>query len=388
MGFLFFKKKKKNQEAINPEEQVEQQSDENVKPQNENNAPVEEEEEELSPKQKEKKDRLKSLESKISKILQSNNIEIVDENAGDEYETDEEKSISEKQKQQDYEALKGTFGKDANKKQELTLTLDDFDYTYIGKYVEDYDLIHMKNIKRIKLQNKYKKLIIKITAAALAVIMLTVGGVLAYKLTREKPVYLASVRLSQSSQSYFVDENFNYTGLYLIETYSDGRESWIKLTRNHFQSSEGNYSIEDNKFTKVSDDVRLYFKHPMGFYNIEMKIKVERKRENGLTCKYTNGLFDLKQGDVITDDYLIPILEHSNYNGQKLDFSNENLKIKVDGTELQRTSTNDGFRLTSDLSKTSEIVVSYKNGTYELKLVYGEYSVSTIKPTNPMPKIL
>ena len=59
----------------------------------------------------------------------------------------------------------------------------------MGKYVEDYDLIHMKNIKRIKLTNKHKKLIQRIVVGAVAVLVLIVGGIVAYKMTRAEPVY-------------------------------------------------------------------------------------------------------------------------------------------------------------------------------------------------------
>lgn len=377
MGFLFFKKKKKQEKTQNIEENVEQVNDEeSVKPQEV--APhVEEEEEDLSPKQKEKKDRLKSLEGKISKILQSSNIEIVDENAGDEYELDEEKAVSEKQKQQDYEALKGIFGKDGKKKQELTLTIDDFDYTYMGKYVEEYDLVHMKNIKRIKLQNKYKKLIKKISFASVAVIVLITGGVLGYKLTRAKPVYLAEVSLSQTYQEYFVDEHFDYTGIYIYAKYSDGRVDKIKLSKQYFQSAQGNYSVEDNKFTKVSttSTVKLFFQYN-GFYDLKIEVKVDKKNENGLTCIYTDGLFKLKQGDVITNDYLINILEYSNYNGQKIDYSSDALSITVDGTRLNYNSSKNGFNVAYDIASDSEIVVKYNS--YSLSLKYGEYFLTTV----------
>ena len=83
----------------------------------------------LTEKQRIKVEKLNSVKSKISQILKSQNIEIVDENIGDEYEM-EGAGESEAKSQQDYDSLKALFGdKDKGKSQELTLTIDDFDYT-------------------------------------------------------------------------------------------------------------------------------------------------------------------------------------------------------------------------------------------------------------------
>ena len=56
------------------------------------------------------------------------------------------------------------------------------------------------------------------------------GGVLAFFLTREQPVYLKSVTLNQTERSYYLNEVFDYTGLYFIAEYSDGRKENIELT--------------------------------------------------------------------------------------------------------------------------------------------------------------
>ena len=52
-------------------------------------------------------DRLNTVKEKISKILQSSNIEIIDENEGDEYDV---KSEGAEKSQQDYDSLKAIFG--------------------------------------------------------------------------------------------------------------------------------------------------------------------------------------------------------------------------------------------------------------------------------------
>ena len=161
-----FGKKKKNKKDSSLDSEIDEKSNSQDIEEPTDQAPIdniqpedsEEPEVELTESQKEKKEKLDSVKSKISKILKSSNIEIIDENIGDEYD-DDEISESEKQKQQDYDSLKAIFGKDdKNKKQELTLTIDDFDYTYIGKYVDEYDLMHRKNIKKIKLPSKYGKI--------------------------------------------------------------------------------------------------------------------------------------------------------------------------------------------------------------------------------------
>ena len=135
----------------------------------------------LTDSQREKKERLDSVKSKIAQILKSQNIEIVDENFGDEYETGSGGSTEERS-QQDYDSLKALFGdKDKGKKQELTLTIDDFDYTYVGQYIDEYDLMHMKNIKRIKLQKKYPKWMKKAIIAASVIAVVGVGVFLGSK---------------------------------------------------------------------------------------------------------------------------------------------------------------------------------------------------------------
>ena len=111
----------------------------------------EEEESNLTPAQKEQIEKLNAVKSKISKILQSQNIEIIDENIGDEYES---VNATKEFNQQDYDALNTGFAA-KNKTKELTLTIDEFDYTYVGQYLEEFDLMHIKSIKKIRLQKKY-----------------------------------------------------------------------------------------------------------------------------------------------------------------------------------------------------------------------------------------
>jgi len=384
VGFLFFKKKKKKNEAEAVNDKVEESLDENVKPQvEENQVQLEDDEIELTPRQKEKQEKLKSLEGKISKILQSNNIEIVDENAGDEYDTDDSQTDSDKKKQQDYESLKDLFGKDSNKQQEVTLTIDDFDYTYVGKYVDEYDLIHMKHIKRIKLQNKHKKLIKRLIIAGVFVLALSIGGILTYNILKETPVYLQNVYLTQTSQSYFRDESFDYTGIYIVEEYSDGQLVYSKLGAGNLQSTIGYVEGFGGNIKFTGGNVAtLYFQHK-GFTNIEFIVTVMEKTENGLTSKYTEGLFSLKANDYITSKQMLNLIEYSNYNAQRLTFSNQDLHITVDGVELSYDKDNEGFRVVNDITTDSEIVVRYKN--YSVTLDSSKYSVTSVVEPTPAP---
>ena len=67
----------------------------------------EEEDSNLTPAQKEQIERINAVKSKISKILQSSNIEIIDENIGDEYESGG--GAAKEFNQQEYDALNTGF---------------------------------------------------------------------------------------------------------------------------------------------------------------------------------------------------------------------------------------------------------------------------------------
>ena len=197
-------------------------------------------EDELTDFQKKQMEQLGSVKDKISKILKSSNIEIVDENFGDEYESGSG-GTSDAKKQQDYDSLKSLFGgADDKKGKELTLTIDDFDYTYTGQYLDEFDMVHLKNIKRIRLQNKYAKKIKKIALIASLVLIVVSGGLAAFFLTRETPVYLKSISLNQESGNYYVNDYFEYAGLYILAEYSNGHVEKIKLQPSHLQQKFGN----------------------------------------------------------------------------------------------------------------------------------------------------
>lgn len=379
-----FKKKNKGKNKNVPEQSKQvAENKEELKPEKDSPETQEETENEvdeskLTEKEKAQREKLKNVQSKISRILQSNNIEIVDENIGDEYEA-EESTDSDKQKQQDYDSLKALFGKDdKNKAKEVTLTLDDFDYTYTGKYVDELDLIHMKNIKRIRLQNKHKKLIKRLIMSAAIIAVLAIGIVVAINMTKETPVYLKSVSLSQTSQSYFMEETFDYTGIYIIATYSDGRVQRVKLSSRYLQRDNIiGYVNQKGDSLEFTGGTSATLPFSYGGFNVEFTVNIMVKIESGLTCKYTSGIFDLKSGDYITKDYLITMVDYSNYNSTRLDFADGEFDIYVmeDGREVKLAYEKaNGYKVNSDLSKDSQIIVRYENMSVDL--VYGEYSVS------------
>lgn len=377
-----FKKKKKNenvseQSKQTPEDQEELKPQKKDSPEAQEETETEENESKLTEKEKAQREKLKNVQSKISRILQSNNIEIIDENAGDEYEA-EESTDSDKQKQQDYDSLKALFGKDdKNKAKEVTLTIDDFDYTYTGKYVDELDLIHMKNIKRIRLQNKHKKLIKRLIMSAAIIAVLAISIVVAINLTKETPVYLKSVSLSQTSQSYFIEETFDYTGIYIIATYSDGRVQRIKLSSRYLQR-DNIIGYVDKSSLKFTGGTSATLPFSYGGFSVEFTVNIMVKIESGLTCKYTNGLFELNSGDYITKDYLIAMVDYSNYNSTRLDFADGGFDIYVkDGDNEVKLAYEkiNGYKVSSDITKDSKIIVKY--GSMSVELVYGEYTVSS-----------
>lgn len=322
------------------------------------------EDDNLTETQRNKKQKLDSVKSKISKILQSQNIEIVDENFGDEYEKDTIET-SEKS-EQDYDELKSLFGEDKkSKKQELTLTIDDFDYTYIGQYLEEYDLMRMKNIKRVKIIRKKNPKLKKFLIAASVVLFLAGGGVLAFFLTREQPVYLKSVTLNQTERSYYLNEVFDYTGLYFIAEYSDGRKENIELTNTHLNEHM------TTKIDKVGDEkqdikfgtlgtANLYFTY--NGFNVEYVVNVVRKEEKGFSLLYSDAIFDLNNGDYITSDMIQLIVDYASYGKEFITLAgiNDAYIITVDGHDCTFDKDN-GFKITADVTATSRFIIKTRN---------------------------
>ena len=386
---MFGKKKNKKDKNLNSSQEVQ---DSGLVEQNEDVLDLlgEKKEEkpnepELTESQKQKQEQLDSVKSKISRILKSGNIEIVDENAGDEYDT-EETSDSEKKKQADYDSLKAVFGgKDKNKKQELTLTIDDFDYTYVGKYLEEYDLIHKKNIKKIKLPSKALKIVRRV-AIVLVLIGALVGGVIfAINFTKEPVYYLDNVALSQESQTYYVEEDFDFTGLYLYLTYTNGKNSYTKTTPlniSHFLQSYSRGGINAGRSTitfKGGSEAVLGFGY--GGKICTLQIKIKKKEESSLTVKYTNGLFDLETGSMITSRNLFALInftEETDYNSEMINL--KDLSIYVNSTKLtySHTSDNEGFVVNQNLTHSSVITVSYETFTVNLTYVDGSTTINEV----------
>ena len=324
----------------------------------------------LTEAQKAKVEKLNNVKGKISKILQSQNIEIIDENIGDEYENDNVKEGGE-QSQQDYDSLKALFGdKGKNKKQELTLTIDDFDYTYVGQYLEEFDLMHLKNIKRVRLQRKKNKKLRKALLIVSIVLIVGLGGFLAYYFTRETPVYLKNVTLSQTSHDYYVNEYFDYTGLYFNLEYSDGRVERVKLENKYLIDATGKVERtgENNELIQFvsGNTATLVFKYE-GF-EVTYTINILKKNEKGISLIYSDGLFNLKSGDSITSDYILFMINYGEYGEELGDITQSGVKLFVDGTECAKSKA--GYKLTSDLTKTSKIKITYQS--YEIEFSFDE----------------
>jgi len=337
------------------------------------------EDDNLTETQRKKKQKLDSVKSKISKILQSQNIEIVDENFGDEYEKDTLETSE--QSEQDYDALKSIFGDSKkDKKQELTLTIDDFDYTYIGQYLEEYDLTRMKNIKRVKLIRKKNPKLKKFLIAASVVLVLAGGGVLTFFLTREKPVYLKSVTLNQTERSYYLNEIFDYTGLYFIAEYSDGRKETIELSNSHLNEhmttkvDKAGEDKQDLKFGTLGT-ANLYFTY--NGFNVEYIVNVVKKEEKGFSLLYTDAIFNLNKDDYITADMIQLIVDYASYGKEFITLSaiNDSYTISVDG-HICTFDKDNGFLITGDVTSTSRFIIKTKN---LIKQENGEGAIMSIE---------
>lgn len=324
----------------------------------------------LTEAQKAQVEKLNNVKGKISKILQSQNIEIIDENIGDEYENDNVKEGGE-QSQQDYDSLKALFGdKGKNKKQELTLTIDDFDYTYVGQHLEEFDLMHLKNIKRVRLQRKKNKKLRKALLIVSIILIVGLGGFLGYYFTRETPVYLKNVTLSQTSHDYYVNEYFDYTGLYFNLEYSDGRVERVKLENKYLIDATGKVERtgENNELIQFvsGNTATLVFKYKD--FEVTYTINILKKNEKGISLIYSDGLFNLKSGDSITSDYILFMINYGEYGEELGDITQSGVKLFVDGTECAKSKA--GYKLASDLTKTSKIKITYQS--YEIEFSFDE----------------
>ena len=327
----------------------------------------------LTDSQREKKEKLDSVKSKISQILKSQNIEIVDENFGDEYEAGTGAATAEKA-QADYDSLSALFGDaNKNKKKELTLTIDDFDYTYTGQYIDEYDLMHLKNIKRIKLQRKYPKWMKKAIIAASIIAVIGVGAFLGFYLTRDIPVFLKNVTMSQTEHDYYVNEVFDYTGLYLIAEYSDGSVQHIKLNQSHLSNVLGRVDHvgkdgQDIQF--LSGNAAVLTFNYQGF-DVTYTVNLLKKVESGLQAIYTKGLFEVKGDDYITNDVLNVLIDYGDFGKEEVRLSSSALELYVDGEKLQYVS-GKGFEVISDISTSStiKIVYKYNSGASKIELEF------------------
>ena len=368
--FGFFKKKKKKDDvAENPAEENSQEEvvEEDLPSKQETPEKEEVDLSSLSPKEREKLEKINSLKSKLSHILQSKDIEIIDENEGDEWEYEAGPTGDIKKQQQDYDSLKSRFSRSSkDKKTELTLEIDDFDYTYVGKYVDEYDVIHMRTIKKIKLPNKYAKVIKKVTIAVACVAILIVGIVVAYNLTKVDPEHLTGAYLSQTSQSYYINETFDFTGLYIYAQYSTGRIEKVPLTIEHFDKYLGGAVERYGDTLKFANGTgtTLTF-HYAGLVNgitfetdLELFIEIVTKNEDGLGVIYSDGIFNLEKDEYITSKHLVSLIEYDNYSSMVIDI--QGLTINVDGTDLAYEKAVKGFRVTKNMTSSSKIVISYK----------------------------
>ena len=295
-----------------------------------------EESQALTQKQLQKQSEIETVKSKISKILKSTNIEIVDENFGDEYELDE--SDSQKQSQQDYDTLKALFGdKDRNKKDELTLTVDDFDYTYVGKYIEEFDLMHVKNIKHIRLKNPYAKKIKKALIAASVVFALVIGGFAGFYFTRQTPVTVTSVTLSQNASTsiYHTGDDFCFDGLDINVKYSDKTTKKVKLSKQYLDHIEGGgYEILNDKIQFLGGSVLMVFNYEGNTLNYSVEVK--NRELQGIKVSYADGIFDLKKDEYIVgypngkNDFVVKF-DYGDYYGYSKNGSYSYITIKVDG---------------------------------------------------------
>ncbi len=331
-----------------------------------------EEDSSLTAAQKEQVERLNTVKSKISKILQSSNIEIIDENIGDEYEIESSSSGS-VMSQQDYDSLKSMFGDRDKNKQELTLTIDEFDYTYVGQYLEEFDLMHIKSIKRVKLQRKYPKKLKKILIAASIIMVIGLGAFLGFYFTREVPVYLKGISLNQTEHNYYVNDIFDYTGLYLNLEYSDGNVKKIKLEEKHLKDITGKIERigEDGKDIQFVSGTTANLIFTYEVYDATYTVNILKKREIGLSALYSNGLFNLNADELISDNDLLLMIIYESYGEELISLLSSGFVVKVDGNACTYVK-NQGYKTPVAITESSVITIEHSG--YTLSIAYSSYT--------------
>lgn len=338
------------------------------------------ESDELSEKDIEKIEKLDNVQDKISKILKSSNIELVDENQGDSYEYDEE-SDSDRKQQEDYDSLKAIYGSEKAKHLEVTLTEDDYDYTYIGQYVDELDILHIKNIKHVRLQNKHSKLFKWIVSATAVIVAIIVGVVVYLNFFMTKPVFLESITLSQTTANYYVDEEFLYSGRYIIAHYSDGTTRKIPLDSEYYDnaSSWGNITYENDTIHfngGTGNTANLVFSY--GGCSATLVVNILQKEVSGIGILFSDGLFNIAATtNLIDGDYLILFKEYQGYgkervkSGQAQNFqlyltTKDSGDFDSDGTKqlLPYNEASGGFQINTTTNSNSAFWIVYNDGTY------------------------
>lgn len=334
------------------------------------------EEDVYTEQQQKKLEKLSSVKDKISKILKSSNVEIVDENFGDEYESGDG-VVDEAQMQQDYDSLKALYGaKGQNKGKELTLTIDDFDYSHTGQYIEEYDLMHLKGIKKIRLQNKHSKLIKRLAIIGSAVAVVAVLIVVALQMLKTQPVVLTSISLNEQTGVYYVNETFDYSGLYIITKYSDGTTKKVKLNTSNFSGTVGGNNNIENGNIKFLGGSPVTITFSYGGYTTEFVAEVKTKVMNGLRATYDDSLFDFENGKVVTEDFLrVYKLFEGDCPSERMAFSSD-LKLIVNGITFNYNSTKHGFELSGLTSEITSISIKYDTFTLNLSETTGTVSVN------------
>jgi hypothetical protein len=170
------------------------------------------------------------------------------------------------------------------------------------------------------------------------------AGVAAFFMFRKTPVYLKSISLNQLEGNYYVYDDFNYDGLYIIAEYSDGRKERIKLTPNHLIDKVGNINVgSDGETLQFTGTIPATLTFAYGGKTVDYSVIVNNKRASGLKAKYTEGLFNLDAGGLINSSNLKLLQKYSNFNSTYFDYTGDDVDIFINGTKCQYDSQKESF---------------------------------------------
>ena len=192
------------------------------------------------------------------------------------------------------------------------------------------------------------------------------GGFLGYYFTKQKPVVLTGVSLSQetATSKYYTGEDFSFDGLFINVSYSDGSIKKVKLEPKYLNVIEGgSVEVLNDNIQFLGGSVLMTFNYEG--HNLSYSVEVKNKELQGIDVRYSDNIFNLEQGDYIIGhqngvDDLIVLFNYGEYGFSKSGSYNF-VSIKVNGMNCLYEA-GKGWKLpVSTIGTGVKITIEYNN---------------------------